>query len=386
MAVLHILSEQADRFCGAGVYMAELVRRLADRGHRIALVCHNAARDLEEVCAVHRLPVGKACDLPFFWRIGTALRPAAYRQSMRELGLFPPDVVIGSSPSLIWAHRRLFPRAPLIYVPHSLVLPLELGTYTYGSKVQRWVAVRSMHHLERAALRRAVRTIRFTRTGCAALAGHYGGDVARRFKIIPAPVVLPDQPTVIDPSAPLRLLSVGRLVDTKNLAFLIRCLARMTRPAWTLDVLGDGEQRAALEKEVRYRRLQGRVIFHGHHDDVDRWYRSANLFLFPSRLESAGLVLLEAMSHGVPALAIRADGRNYRNVNHEMIDHGRDGFLADDEEQFARLLGELVRNPARLVEAGRAARRRVERRHRWDDHIEEYEEILARLRRRRCQV
>src|SRR6185436_19238062 len=173
----------------------------------------------------------------------------------------------------------------------------------------RWLAVRSMHHLERAALRRAARTIRFTRTGCAALVGHYGRDVARRFNVIPAPVVLPAESSLIQPDAPPRLLYVGRLVESKNLMFVIRCLARLAHPPWTCEIVGEGDERAALEKEVRYRQLTGRVVFRGHVNDVASSYRSASLFLFPSKLESAGLALLEAMSHGVPALAIRADGR-----------------------------------------------------------------------------
>lgn len=384
MAIIHVLTEQADRHGGAGVYMAELVRRLADRGHRLDLVCHHAARDLEEVCAVHRLPVGRAADRPSFWRLGAALRPAAYRQEISALGLTAPDVVLGTSPSLIWAHRRLFPRPPLVYAPYGLVLPQEIGLDDCTSKVQRGAAVRALHQLERAALRRAVRTVRFTRGGCAALVGHYGRDVARRFRILAAPVLLPEKPSVIDPAAPLRLLSIGRLVEARNLDFLIRSLARLTHPDWTLDVIGDGDQRPLLEKEVRYRRLQGRVVFHGHQSDVERWFQSASLFLLASRQENSGLTVLDAMSYGVPALALRPDGRHQRNLNHELMDHGRDGFLADDETHFARQLGDLLRHPARLVEAGRLARRRVAHRHRWDDHVDEYEAIIAQVRRRRC--
>jgi glycosyltransferase involved in cell wall biosynthesis len=378
MARIHVLADRADRSGGAGVYTSQLVRQLVNRQHSLTLVCNHATPDLDDVCDVQRLATHEAPQLPFLWRASVPIQTAARKRSLDALKLDEPDLVIGSAQQLIWAHRRRFSGPPLIYLPHSLVAPTELGTYPFGSAMQRWLAVRTFAFLERFALRNAARTVRFTHGGCEALVKYYGRRTARHFTVLQAPVSLPvwSDDRATDPP---RLLFIGRLINTKNVATLVRSLDTMRSLPWMLDVVGEGEELPRLEAEVRRLGLADRIVFHGHQDDVDRWYESANLFVFPSRLESAGLVLLEAMSHGVPTLAIRTDGRNYRNVNHEIIDDGRDGFLARDEEQFTALLAELLVRPAHVAETGRCARRKVEELHSWPSHVDRFDRIIARI-------
>jgi glycosyltransferase involved in cell wall biosynthesis len=378
-----VLAERADRSGGAGVYTSQLVRYLAQRGQRVTLVCHEALPQVGEWCEVRRLTPSGCAHLPLLWRAAAPLRTLSQPGLIRALHLPKPDLVIGSNQPMIWSFRRLQPRVPLIYLPHSLIAPLEVATYPFHSEVQRWLAVRTYQFLERYALRHAARTIRFTHAGCAALRAYYGAGIARRFTVLPAPVLLPEPPPESTPASPPRLLFVGRLIRTKGLVTLVQSLDRLRLLPWTLDVVGDGEERPALEAEVHRRGLTGRIVFHGHQDDVTRWYRSASLLVFPSRLESAGLVLLEAMSHGVPALAIRADGQEYRNVNHEIIEHGSDGFLAQDDKDFTALLSELLDQPALVAEVGRRACRKVEELHSWPRHLDRFDRVIARILEKR---
>ncbi|MGL6094464.1 MAG: glycosyltransferase, partial [Fimbriiglobus sp.] len=95
--------------------------------------------------------------------------------------------------------------------------------------------------------------------------------------------------------------------------------------------------------------------FHGHHDDVGRFYHAADVFAFPTRLESLGLVALEAMAHGTPVLAVRPDGRDYRTASDEFIRHGETGVLATGEAGFAAELRGLIADPDRLTALGAAA-------------------------------
>lgn len=382
MAHIHVLAGGADRSCGPGVYTTELVRRLPGLGHKITLVCHHATQDLSPWCDVRQLPVPPRTSWPLVWRASSIFRVTSLPGALRKLALDQPDVVIGTSYELTWAHGRLFPSIPLLFVPHSLVAPVETKTNPFGSPLERWLTMRTLHSLERHALRRAVRTVRFTHAGCRALQEYYGSRIARRFAVLPAPVAIPHLPAPNARCCPPRLLSVGRLVETKNLAFLIRCLDRLRTLPWSLDVVGDGEERSVLQADVCARGLADRITFHGHQEDVNRWYRAASLFVFPSRLESAGLVLLEAKSHALPALAIRPDGQRYRNVNHEMIDDGKDGFLARDEDDFAAKLAELLGRPDLLSTVGRQARDRVEQHHSWDAHAKRFDYVIARALRR----
>ncbi len=379
MAHIHILALEARRSGGAGTYTAELVRQLAARGHRIDLICHQADPDLDPISAVHRLPLPKSGRLPWAWRLAVMLRQHEYNRSIRPLTLEKPDVVIGSAQQMLPEHARRFPSVPLIYVPHSLVAPLEVQGMPWTSKLQRWAAVRVFRSLERAALVQALWTIRFTRTSCDALNHYYGKCIKCRFVVLPTPVPIPDSVGFYRNPGPPKLLFVGRLVESKNVAWLIRCMSRLAHLPWTCDIVGDGEERRRLEEITRQHQLTARMVFHGHQDEVDNFYRQADLFVFSSRLENSPIVLLEAMSYGLPTLSIRADGRRYINANHEIITADHDGFLAENEEDFVEKLRELLGSPERLREAGNQARKTVEKRNRWNDHIQGYERIFAEI-------
>jgi glycosyltransferase involved in cell wall biosynthesis len=382
MAHLQTLALEACRSGGAGAYTAELIRQLAARGHRIELICHQADPSLETICEIHRLPMPRASRLPWAWRLAPILRQREYDRFIRALALQEPDVVIGSAQQMFPEHWRRFPRAPLIYVPHSLVAPLEVQGMPWISPLQRWAAVRVFRSLEREALARASRTVRFTRTGCDTLNLYYGKSVKSRFTVLPTPVPIPELTPRDRPSGAIKLLSVGRLVESKNVAWLLGCLGRLLDLPWTCDIVGEGEERQRLEETARQSKLTDRIVFHGQQDDVGRFYRQADLLVFPSRLENSPLVILEAMSYGVPSLSIRADGRQYLNANHEIVTADRDGFLADHEEDFVNKLRTLLESPELLRDVGHRARQTVEKRNRWDHHVEGYERLFEQLERK----
>jgi len=380
VARIHILALEACRSGGAGAYTAELIRQLAAHGHQVELICHQADSTLEAICQIHRLPMPQASRLPWAWRLAPILRHREYDRFIRALPLQEPDVVIGSAQQMFPEYWRRFPRVPMIYVPHSLVAPLEVQGMPWTSPLQRWAAVRVFRSLEREALTRASRTVRFTRTGCDTLNLYYGKSIKSRFTVLPTPVRIPERRHSAEGSSAVpKLLYVGRLVESKNVAWLLDCLGRLVDLPWTCDIVGDGEERPGIEKIARQNKLSDRVVFHGYQEDVGRYYRETDLFVFPSRLENSPLVILEAMSYCVPSLSIRADGQRYFNANHEIITADHDGFLADHEEAFVDKLRTLLGSPKLLREIGARARKTVEKRNRWEDHIAGYERILEEL-------
>src|SRR5262249_21625503 len=131
---------------------------------------------------------------------------------------------------------------------------------------------------------------------------------------------------------PVRLLWVGQLIPRKRIDLALSALAGIRGGAWEFDVVADGTSRQALEGQAPEPGLADRVHFHGFQKDPAAWYRRADLLLFPSWLENFPLTMLEAMGHCVPCLAMRGDGVRYHTANAEVIEHGRDGFLADSDE------------------------------------------------------
>jgi len=147
------------------------------------------------------------------------------------------------------------------------------------------------------------------------------------------------------PQDEMMLLYVGRLATEKNLGLLLECVSRWRRslPNARLRLVGDGPGRPNLESRAAQMGVRERVTFHGQvgRDEVLVYMAAADLFVFPSTSETQGLVIGEAQSMGLPAVAVLGGGAP------ETIEHGVDGMVvADDAQEFARAVEEILRNPA----------------------------------------
>ncbi len=112
----------------------------------------------------------------------------------------------------------------------------------------------------------------------------------------------------IPPDRPV-ILFVGRVAHEKNIGFLLNVLDRIRHeiPDILFVIAGEGPALKSLEHEVRDLRLSQNVLFVGYMDrrtDLNDCYRAADVFVFSSRTETQGLVLLEAMAQGVPVVSI----------------------------------------------------------------------------------
>lgn len=144
------------------------------------------------------------------------------------------------------------------------------------------------------------------------------------------------------------LLFVGRVAYEKNIGFLLRMMANLqrSRPDVCLIIAGEGPAEPALRREAEALGLDDSVRFVGYLDrgrDLLDCYRAANLFVFASRTETQGLVLLEAMAQGTPVVALAEMGTK------DVLKEGEGCRIApDDPEAFARLVAELLATPAEM--------------------------------------
>ncbi len=104
--------------------------------------------------------------------------------------------------------------------------------------------------------------------------------------------------------------SLGRFVPKKGFDVLLRAAAEAAgeSASFTLEIAGDGPERAALRALAERLGIADRVVFHGWVDDAAGFLADADLFVLPSRAEPFGLVVLEAMACGVPIVATRVSG------------------------------------------------------------------------------
>ena len=156
------------------------------------------------------------------------------------------------------------------------------------------------------------------------------------------------------------MLYAGRLRTRKAVAVLVEAFATVHRraPPARLRLAGDGEQRPALEAQVRRLGLAGVVVFEGAvpHHRMPELYAAADVFCLPSLYEGFPLAILEAMAAGLPVVATRVAG------NPEAVDDGVHGRLveAEDAAALAAALLDLIEDPEGRQRMGRQARRRVE--------------------------
>ena len=137
-------------------------------------------------------------------------------------------------------------------------------------------------------------------------------------------------------------LFVGRVAHEKNIGFLLEALlhARRLRPEVLLVVAGEGPAMADLQAQVRALGLHGAVRFIGYLDrqrELPDCYAAADVFVFASRTETQGLVLLEAMAAGLPVIALAEMGTI------DILAPGRGAFCPPAEPKgFGEMLGHFL--------------------------------------------
>lgn len=157
------------------------------------------------------------------------------------------------------------------------------------------------------------------------------------------------------------LLYAGRLGIEKNLHFLLRAF-RMILDRWSsprpirLVLAGGGPHRSIFEEYSEELGLTERVLFTGFipRDELVDYYRAADLFVFASKTETQGLVLVEAMAAGLPAVVVRAMGVT------DVVFDGETGILVpEDEALFAQTVIELLQDPQRREQLRAGAKRKA---------------------------
>ncbi|MDF3861509.1 glycosyltransferase family 4 protein [Achromobacter denitrificans] len=180
--------------------------------------------------------------------------------------------------------------------------------------------------LRRMTYPRAASVVALTRGTADWLDRHMPGC---RLAVIPNPVhfPLPRAEPILTPitgDGRKRLLAVGRLHADKGFDLLIQAFSQLaaSHPDWDLVILGEGEERRALEAQLREAGLASRVFMPGRAGNVGDWYDSADLYVLTSRFEGLSNTLLESMASGLAAVSFDCD-----TGPREIVRDGVDGVL-----------------------------------------------------------
>ena len=134
------------------------------------------------------------------------------------------------------------------------------------------------------------------------------------------------------------ILACGRLHKFKQFDLLIRAYAKIKEEHldWNLIILGDGEERVNLNRQVQNLNSSDRIFLPGSAGNMSEWYERADLFVLSSSVEGFPNVLLEAMSYGLPCISFDCD-----TGPRDMIVDGVNGVLINPQEKERGLIKAL---------------------------------------------
>lgn len=182
----------------------------------------------------------------------------------------------------------------------------------------------------------------------------------------------------------LRLLFVGNLTPRKGLHFLLEAVRQLPLADWQLDVVGDTAVDISytqyIQKIIAQYNLANNITLHGslNNEPLRQKYSQSHLLVVPSSYEGFGIVYLEGMGFGLPAIA----GQN--GAAHELITEGENGFLVDSESQvetavLAQHLQTLHQDRSRLAQMSHAARQHFLAHPTWQQSLSQIRNFLLQV-------
>lgn len=170
------------------------------------------------------------------------------------------------------------------------------------------------------------------------------------------------------------VLFVGSGFFRKGLFFLIEAMAQLQK--WepvTLTIIGSDNLKRVKRMAERFR-VSDRIILVGPSNQVDRYYRKADVLVLPSIYEPFGNVCLEAMAYGLPVVTSRAAGAA------EVIVPGKNGWVVDDPAAVPTLTEAVIQALKLDREEVQKTNERILPGFSWDHHLQAltglYREVL----------
>jgi len=346
---------------GIEAYVQRASQGLEAAGHEVRLLTSSAGSAAGGAADYVALGSDNPA-LQSFLQIANPFAMARMREAIRE---FQPDVVQVNmfekylSPAIFLPLRRL-PTVTFVHY-YKPICPTALKILPDGSRCQvpaglvcwqsrcvglaEWLRDRPRYGLIRAGLMQSDVVLACSRWMVEQL--HINGI---RSEVFPLPVPPPAPSFVRRPAPEPLFLYCGRLDIEKGVDLLLRAFARVlsSRPAARLRILGDGPRRSALEALAADLGIDQAVRFSGRlpFPEVEVALSTSWALVAPSLWpEPLGLVAIEAITHGIPAIASASGGFA------ETIAHAKTGYLVPtgDEQALAECLASVAeRGPMTL--------------------------------------
>ena len=335
------------RVGGIEMQMRDLALALMARGHDVRVICGVPGEPEVDGIPVERLPGPR---LPGF---GIAVTPGVFgalRRAMAEGGYDVIHIQVGNVAPI--AHHAIQycarHRLPAVASFHSVLKYYD---------VPLWV-LDALHGYSTS-------TVRFTTVSTVAAESMRPLVKDRDIGILPNGIDLawwkrPSPPGggeghPVTEAGPVEFVSVTRLQKRKRARWLIRAFAAavagLPPGAARLTIVGDGDERPALERIIRGAGLDQSVILAGRQprEAIRDVLHRSDVFVLASKLESFGIAALEARAAGLAVLTMAQSGAR------DFLNHGVDALLAADDAALAADIRAMIADPAKRLALTEAA-------------------------------
>lgn len=177
--------------------------------------------------------------------------------------------------------------------------------------------------------------------------------------VIPNPVTyFPETISSHDGNDEHRIICVGRLHEQKGFDMLIEAFAFIADqcPEWKVDIYGEGFYKDLLEEMINRHNLCGRISINSPTNHIYNEYQHSDFFVLSSRYEGFALVMLEAMSCGIPCVSFKC-----KYGPKEIIEDGKNGLLVENGnvKDLAEKMLWMIRHREERLQMGKQARKDV---------------------------
>lgn len=153
------------------------------------------------------------------------------------------------------------------------------------------------------------------------------------------------------------ILAIGRFTYQKGFDILLKCWKKINESnkdeEWTLNIVGDGEDKEKLQQYIKEEGLESTVRLCEPTSEIEKYYLNSSIYVMTSRFEGLPMVLIEAMSFGLPVVSL-----NCQTGPSDLIEDGKNGFLCEfeDYDGFAEKVQELMKNTGKREVIGKEAK------------------------------
>ena len=174
-------------------------------------------------------------------------------------------------------------------------------------------------------------------------------------KVILMPNMLYEIPNKESKLKDKNIITVSRLDEGKRNDDIIKAFSKLKENDWKLYIIGDGKEYNNLNRLIEESKLEDRVILTGYKnkEEIEKYMLESSLFLMASISEGLPMVLLEAMSYGVPCIAYHTD-----SGTDDIIKNNKNGYIINNrnEKEYINKIEQVIKDEKLRTKLGKEAK------------------------------